>query len=602
MTPDEARQTLETEFSPFLAQPLTLTYGDRTWTPTVAEIGVQLEIDNAIQEAYAAGRQHNPLINLSEVFVVWQHGIELPLHLTVNQDVMQQYLTSHVNGVDQPAVDAELEIDGTLVRVKPSASGQQLLIDETLQEITAAVQDLSPQQVALRTRELQPRLSDTVVQAGQQQIAALIANPLMIKVGDQEFSWTIDDLARLIRVNQVSGDQGDSLAVSFDADQIRQKITAIGDASAVKGVYPRVDWNGGTLTIVKEGTSGERIDEARAFDLISAALENPNGDRTVSLSFITVPPPVTADNLQSLGITDLISIGKSDFTGSAAYRVTNIKAGMALLDNILIAPGEEFSFNNTVGRIDASNGFVEGYAIVQNRTQLEWGGGICQDSTTIFRAAFWAGLPITERWGHSFYISWYDKYAFGDNGNGPGMDATIFTGGPDLKFLNDTGHWLLIQTSVDTSSRVAEVRLYGTDTGREVLLEGPTISNRVPAPSEPVYVAEPKIRQGTRHQSDKARGGMQIDFTRIVKQNGQVIESRGFVTKFRPWPDIFEVNPADLGPDGKPLPTATPTVEGQQPTTDPGQQQPTTDPGQQQPTTDPGQQPQETPQPAADAG
>jgi vancomycin resistance protein YoaR len=179
----------------------------------------------------------------------------------------------------------------------------------------------------------------------------------------------------------------------------------------------------------------------------------------------------------------------------------------------------------------------------------------------MFRAAFWAGLPITERWGHSFYISWYDKYAFAEYGNGPGMDATIFTGGPDFKFLNDTGHWLLLQTAVDVAGKSAEVRIYGTDTGRQVELAGPTITNRVPAPPEPVYIAEPKIRQGSRHQSDTARGGMQINFTRIVRQNGQLVEQRDFVTKFRPWPNIFELNPADLGPDGKPLPTPEPTPE-----------------------------------------
>jgi hypothetical protein len=216
----------------------------------------------------------------------------------------------------------------------------------------------------------------------------------------------------------------------------------------------------------------------------------------------------------------------------------------------------------------------------------------------MFRAAFWAGLPITERWGHSFYISWYDKHAFADYGNGPGMDATIFTGGPDFKFLNDTGHWLLIQTAVDVRSTTAEVRIYGTDTGREVLLDGPTIKDRVPAPSEPVYVAEPKIPQGSRHQSDKARGGMQINFTRIVKQNGQVIEQRVFVTKFRPWPNIFEVNPADLGSDGRPMPTPVPTTEALPPV-DPNQQ-PVPDPNQ-QPAPDPNQQPAE-PQPTPATG
>ncbi|NNJ13117.1 vanomycin resistance protein VanB [Chloroflexales bacterium ZM16-3] len=561
MTPVEAKQALETSFSPFLAQPLTLTYGDQEWTPTVSEIGVRIEIDSAIEAAYAAGRKNGLIANLREVAAVWENGLELPLHMTIDQEAMQRYLASRVGDIDQPAVDASLEIDGSLISVQPSAAGQQLLISDTLQEITAAIQGLSPQQIALRTRELQPRLSDGAAQEAQRQIAALLTAPVTLTAGDEQFVWSIDDLARLVRVERIASTDGDTLAVSLDRDQISQKIAAIADATEIKGRYPRVDWNGGNLQITKEGTPGDRVDEARAIDLVTTAIQGTGPQREATLTFAAVPPPVTQANIQQLGIDGLLSVGKSDFTGSAAYRITNIKAGMALLHGVLIAPGDEFSFNNTVGNIDASNGFVEGYAIVQNRTQLEWGGGICQDSTTMFRAAFWAGLPITERWGHSFYISWYNKYAFAEYGDGPGMDATIFTGGPDFKFLNDTGHWLLIQTAVNVASRVAEVRIYGTDTGREVLLDGPTITNRVPAPSQPVYIAEPKIPQGSRHQSDTARGGMQINFTRIVKQNGQMVEQRDFVTKFRPWPDIFEVNPADLGPDGKPMPTPEPTPE-----------------------------------------
>lgn len=596
LSPAEARSSLQQQFAPFLAQPVTLTYAGRTWTPTLAELGVELEIDRAVERAYSAGRQNGLIDNLREVAAVWENGLELPLHMTINQSTMQAYLLARVAEVEQPAVDAELILDGTLISVLPGSTGQQVLVADTLQEITAAVQGLAPQTISLRTRELQPRLDDSAAIAAQQEIARLLAGPLTIAADEQTFSWSLEELARLIRVERVVGSTGDQLIVSFDREQIRSKIGALADATQIDGAYPRVDWNGGDLTIIREGEPGLRIDEARAEELILAALDRPASARSVTLPFKDVPPPVTADNLSQLGINELLSVGRSDFSGSKPYRITNINAGMKLLHGILLAPGDEFSFNNTIGRIDASNGFVEGYAIVQNRTQLEWGGGICQDSTTMFRAAFWAGLPITERWGHSFYISWYDKYAFGEYGNGPGMDATIFTGGPDLKFLNDTGHWLLIQTFVDNSRTLAEVRIYGTDTGREVTLEGPTITNRIPAPTDPVYVAEPSRPRGSIHQSDTARGGMTILFTRVVKQNGQIVERREFQTKFKPWPNIFEVNPADLGPDGKPI---QPTPEAL-PTVDPNAPPPPVDPNAQPqpaPPADPNAQPPAQPAP-----
>ncbi len=562
MSRAEARAAIDAAFASFLAQPVVLTYSGQTWTPTLAELGISLDVDAALDAAFAVGRSHDALTNLQQMVAIWQYGVELPLRLAVDQDQMQRYLMARVAEVEQPAIDAQLVVNGTTVYVEPSVVGRQVLIGDTLHEIIAAIQDLNPDTVALRTRALEPSLRDDAAFVAQDQIAALLAGPVTLMIADRPFVLSLDDLARLIRVERVADPAGDRLNVSIDRDLLMQALIEIGDASEVKGTYPRLNWDDGRLSILQEGKPGRRIDEAQALAAVLEALTRPADQRVVTVNFREIPPPVTADNLDQLGITTLIGVGRSDFTGSAPYRVTNIQAGMRLLNGLLIAPGEEFSFNQAIGRIDGSNGFVEGYAIIQNRTQLEWGGGICQDSTTVFRAAFWAGLPITERWGHSFYISWYDRYGFGPYGDGPGMDATIFTGGPDLKFLNDTGGWILMQTLVDTRRHLAEVRLYGPETGRKVLLEGPVITNRTPPPTEPVYVAVPDRPVGQPRQSDTARGGMDILFTRIVQDaSGREIERREFVTRFKPWPDIFEYNPADLGPDGKPLPTPTPPVE-----------------------------------------
>ena len=560
-----ARQAIEQHFAPFLAQPVTLTYADHTWTPTLAELGVRIELDRAVAMALAAGRQNGFLTNLREVLAVYQNGLEVPLHLTVDQATMQAYMLQRVAEVEQPAVDATLTLNGTTISSVPAALGQQVLMSETLQEITAALQSLDPQQVALRTRALHPRLSDATVREAQAAIASILAGPLTFMVEGQSAPvvWSLEDVAGLVRVERVAGSAGDTLAVSADPALVMAKLVTLANATEAKGSNPRVDWNGGDLRITKDGTSGRRVNEERAAPAILAALAQPATARTLVLPMREVPSPVTAANLNQLGLTALLSVGQSDFSGSAAYRITNIKAGMRLLNGILVAPGAEFSFNNSVGQIDASNGFVEGYAIVSNRTQLDWGGGICQDSTTMFRAAFWAGLPITERWGHSFYISWYNKYAFATYGDGPGMDASIFTGALDFKFLNDTGHWLLVQSS--TNGSVAEVRIYGTNDGRTVSLIGPVTTNKVPAPTAPVYVADPKRPRGSPRQSDTARGGMTITFTRVIERNGQTFERREFQTQFRAWPNIFEINPADLGANGRPVPQATRTPDPVEP-------------------------------------
>jgi vancomycin resistance protein YoaR len=568
MSDTEARATVREQYAAFLEQPVTLTYGEKTWTPDLDELGVQLEIDRSVQTAMDAGRGYDLANNLREIAAIWQDGLEIPLRLTIDEQALQAYIVARAAEIDRAAVDAQLVLEEVTPIMMPAVSGRQVLIHETTREVLAALQSLEPQTVVLRTRELLPTLDNGEVAEAQEEVDRLLRDSLVLQADDETWEWTPDELAQMIQVSRetTTNARGDHLAIELDRDMIRERLEEIAEASRTGGTYPRVDWNNGDLIITEQGDSGRMVDIEQAEELVIDALEG-IANRTVELPFRSTDPVVTADNLDELGITELLAVGRSDFTGSAAYRITNIKAGMQLLHGILLAPGEEFSFNESVGSINAANGFVEGYAIVQNRTQLEWGGGICQDSTTMFRAAFWAGLPITERWGHSFYISWYDKYGYGEYGNGPGMDATIFTGGPDFKFLNDTGNWLLIQTNVDTARTLAEVRIYGTDPGRTVEFEGPIIFNRQPPPPEPVFVANPSVPIGARQQSDTARGGMSIAFTRVIKQDGSEVEREEFLTVFKPWPNIFEVHPVTLAainspPPPPPTPETTPEGEG----------------------------------------
>lgn len=401
--------------------------------------------------------------------------------------------------------------------------------------------------MTLRTRELLPYLSDGSVAEAQREVDRLLSEPITL-VGDygQTWTWGPERIAQLLQVQRVrrSDATGDELVIRMDYSPLAGWLEEIASMSIYGGSLPRVAWNGGSLVITRPGAPRWKVDTLAAEAAIIAALEA--NERTIQLPYTQLPPAINERNLAELGITTLLAVGRSDFTGSEAYRVTNIIAGMRLLDGVLIPPGSEFSFNQTVAAITPENGFVEGYVILNNRTQKEWGGGICQDSTTVFRAAFWAGLPFTERWGHSFYIDWYDRYGFGPYGDGPGMDATIFMGGPDLRFVNDTGGWLLMQTSVDPSSGLAEVYLYGSPNGRTVELIGPNITERKPAPTQPVYVANPQLALGERRQSDVARGGMTISFGRVVRTNGVEIRRDNFSTTFKPWPNIYEVHPAEV--------------------------------------------------------
>lgn len=583
MTPQEAEVALRARYGTFLDRPATISYTDQTWQPTLSELGMEFDFAGAVSQAYQAGRGNGMYNNVREVATIWQNGLDLPLRISYDQQKTQQYVAALAQSIDRAPADAELQVTNAMVTTSSAQIGRQLLVNEAVAELSAGLLAFKPSLVELQVRELMPRLTDAPVQVAAAQIRAIISAPLELTVGEQSYAWQPSTIAKFIDITRVPADNGDTISVQVNPYVIERQLLQIADTTELPGTLPRVSWNNGNLKIIKPGDNGWRVDEGRARELVISGLQG-QGPRLIELPMRETPPPVNESNLNQLGITDLVSVGKSDFTGSAGYRIHNIGVGMNILNGILIAPGEEFSFNNNIGEIDATNGFVEGSAIVQNRTQLEFGGGICQDSTTIFRAAFWAGLPVTERWGHSFYINWYDKYGLGDSGNGPGLDATIFTGGPDLKFLNDTGAWLLMQTWSDPKSGIAQVELYGTKLNRKVELTH-RIYNRLPAPPQPVFVADAAQPAGKVKQSDRARGGMTIDVVRTVYVDGVARDPDLFRTRFRAWPNIFVVNPADMGPDGRPIvqwgdqPAPTPPVDPNQPPVDPNQ--PPVDPNQQ---------------------
>lgn len=570
LTRGEAEAALRARYGEFVRQPVLLRTADRAWQPTLEDLGVMVDFAGAVNAAHTANRVTPGILPLGgtppELPVV-----ELALAVSADETTLRAYVASIAADVDTAPIDATLELMADGVAATPAADGVRLDTEALVAQLRDAITRRVPIEAELPLLVLTPDLTDAGIAAAQSQAAALLIGPVELAANETRVSWDLATLAQLLVLTRIDGTDGDTMQVTIDRPAVVAQLTPLLPDLEQPGTLPRVAWNEGKLAITRAGEKGWAVDEVRAPDAIITALSN--GSRAVVLPMKQIDPPVTAANLRQLGIDEVVSVGRSDFSGSAAYRITNIQAGMRLLDGILIPPGEEFSFNANVGSIDAARGFVEGSAIVDNRTQKEFGGGICQDSTTVFRAAFWAGLPITERYGHSFYISWYDRYGLGEDANGAGLDATIFTGGgPDLKFLNDTGAWMLMGAFSDPKSGLAQIILYGTKPDRQVSLTR-RVYNEVPAPQAPVYAVDREQPRGRMRQSDTARGGRTIDVFRTVTVNGVAGAPERFRTIFRPWPNIFVVHPSDMGADGRPVflsrPAPAPTVDPALPTVDP---------------------------------
>lgn len=243
-------------------------------------------------------------------------------------------------------------------------------------------------------------------------------------------------------------------------------------------------------------------------------------------------PSVSTEDSNKFGIKELIAVGRSTFYNSIPSRVHNISLAASRISGILVKPGDTFSFVKTLGDVSAFTGYKQAYIIKEGKTVLGDGGGVCQVSTTFFRSLLNAGLPIVERYPHSYRVGYYEQ------DSPPGFDATVYVPSVDLKFRNDTGNYILIQSEVDLVNSSLTFYLYGSKDGRVVTLSKPTITSQV-APPPPLYQDDPTMPKGTIKQVDFEAWGAKTSFSREVKKNGETIISDRFISNYQPWQAVY---------------------------------------------------------------
>jgi len=532
MTPAEAETALRQRFQSFQERPLTLTFEGRAWYPRGDQLGIQVAWDQAIQDAMAAGREGSLLARW------WQRRnpnarYDLLLPVVFDRNVLSSYLQEMAQELDLPPLNAALTVEGTEVRVRPSHPGRSLRIVPTMEAIEVALRQLSSEPVPLVVESLPPEIDERAVQDAVETAHRMLAGPLQIRVRDREWQLTPEEIGRMLRVEARQEGSRRTLAVVLDQEALRTYMAQIAGQVLV---YPRnahFRFVNDHLEVVDPGASGWMLPLDAAIDQVNAAVVSPN--REVRLELVEVLPEIRPEVLDQLGIRELVAVGESHFAGSRPYREHNIVIGARILDGTLIPPGGTFSFLQAIGPIDESQGFVEGYSIIAERTVRNVGGGICQVSTTVFRAALLAGLPILERHPHAYRIGFYEQ------GSIAGLDATIFVGtGTDLKFVNDTPGYLLMQFEVYTDTDTLLVYLYGTKPNREVRIEGPEMSNWTPAPTTPVCVENPNLEEGVVRQTDWAVDGVDVRVYRTILVNGEVVSREVFFSPYAAWPNIYE--------------------------------------------------------------
>lgn len=510
---------------------LILNYEGQSFEFTSDELELRYDIKATVARALEVGRTGNLFVDSKDKLAGLAKPLELNSKYSYNENALSSALAYIESQINFAAKDAYFYLEDGELKINPAIEGKKVSSGELNSIIISDLDDMALKPENLPVSDVIPNVTDKMLESYKEDVARAIANPMFIRSGSKTFELSPEELLAFIDViarrDSETGTVYSELRLNEPVFESYANLVAQG-----VNVLPR-----GEVTLDEKGnvvglnliTDGAELDVDKFKDDFTHTLF---ADETVmELSLNTISGPSDPDKY---GIKELIGEGVSEYTGSAASRAHNLNLAASRTNGVMVPPGEVYSFNNSVGEISGANGYASAYIISNGRTVLGDGGGVCQTSTTLFRAALNAGLPIVKRNPHAYRVRYYEL-------DQPlGFDAAIYQPYLDFQFKNDTSGHVLIETVPDEENSRLTFRLYGTSDGREVALTEPVISGESPPP-EPLYQDDPSLAKGVVRQVDFAAWGATSTFTRTVVRDGEVIIEDDFTTRYQPWRAIYLV-------------------------------------------------------------
>ena len=403
--------------------------------------------------------------------------------------------------------------------------GQSLDIEALRNEIGQTLAFVKNSPIPLQLVNVDPTLTTKEVKGFKTRAENLIYKSLHLTFEYQTYTYKNDDVFLLL---DPKGDYKD--------EEIIILVTELASNINREPQNPTFIFDGGRVKEFSPAKDGVRLMEDSLVRMITGNLRTleTTDNKIVSfeIPYETTAPDVETEDVNNLGINELVGRGSSRYKGSISSRIHNLSLAASRFNGILVAPGEIFSFNNTLGDVSFDTGYKEAYIIKDGKTVLGDGGGVCQVSTTFFRAILDAGLPVVERRAHAYRVGYYEQ-------DSPvGFDATVYSPTTDLKFKNDTPRHLLIQTYTNTAAASLVFEIYGTSDGRVATTTKPIVTDITP-PAEDLYTDDPTLPVGTIKQIDWKAWGAKSRFTYKVQRGGETIYEKTFYSNYRPWQAIF---------------------------------------------------------------
>ncbi len=523
-----------------------MTYGDQSWDATPLQLGYFVDATESARKAMSYGRSGFVFTRLISQLTTRMIGTNLSPVYIHDQRSTQQALIQIANDIDKPIKEASLKLNGLEITVEKGEYGRHLDIPAMMEILKVQLSTQQNGTLPLVVREQSPLVVDLTPQV--EQLTSILKSPVTISIPQAQSGeagpWQIDQmtLSGLIQFIPPDPSTGKSLSLEVNQQALSVYLQSIADTINRQPENARFIFNDDTrkLDLIQNGKIGRQFNLDASVSEISRAILN--GEHEVNLSMVTTQPAVPdSAQAEEYGIKELIHQEVSYFYGSSGSRISNIRTAASKFHGVMVPPGGILSMAEVMGDVSLDNGYEEALIIFGDQTIKGVGGGVCQVSTTLFRAAFFTGFPILERWAHAYRVGYYEQTANGStNPSLAGLDATVFVPVVDMKFKNDSPYWLLMETYVTDSS--ITWKFYSTNDGRTVEMETTGPRNIKDAPKAS-YTENPDLAKGKIKQIDYSADGADINVDRTVYKDGQIYFQDSFQTHYVPWQAKFEYGP-----------------------------------------------------------
>ena len=534
LTAEEAEAKLEALAARYATRPVVFTADDEEFPIRPEALEVEANWAAAVEEALAEGDAPLPFRGLKRVWLRLG-GAEVEPEATAFEAALAERLERMAARVDRLPREAALELNGLEPEIVPGLAGRELDREAAAGVVVAALAGFERQPKPLPVAVDAPQVtSDTLVPVARQ-LRLVLSAPVLLTHGGASFTVEPREMVGLL---QLPADGATRLRVRPQEAARRFENLARGLARAPRNADFMVRANG-RVRVVPSRPGRELNVAATSAALLQAAsrLE----DRTTAVVVAEFEPRMTTAQAKGLRIERQLASYATLYAGTSD-RINNLQLAMEILDGARIAPGATWSFNEFVGPRTAERGFRSAPVIMDGKYEEGIGGGVSQVATTVFNAAWEAGIRITERHAHALYISRYPD----------GRDATVNYPDVDLKLTNDTPRWIVIKASYDESGIL--VRLLGGGPERRV----ESVAGELKETGRPQTEREPDptLYEGDRVVEFAGEPSREIRVERIIYEGGEVLARQTWYTHYS-----YEARIVRYGTKPLPEPVAPPKEE-----------------------------------------